>query len=269
MSQLLEGQTIVVTGAGRGWGASIARMLARHGALVVLTSEVSDELAETARLIYDEGGRADAIVADLSDPGETERFAAEVVARHGRVTTLVNNAAILRNTPLLEQSQAQVEQAIAVMLLAPMRLSRAFLPAMIKAGRGSIINVSSRAGREAFGGEVDYCAAKFGLEGFSLALADELRQHNISVNLVTPGRDIGDRPIKPTSVTAFEFARWPPERRARYRDSMELSEAFVYLAMQDAASLTGRRFSASALSARLRERGFDLTPDDLANIPDE
>ena len=106
---------------------------------------------------------------------------------------------------------------------------------MIAAGRGSIINISSRAARMPFPGEAEYCAAKFGLEGFSYAIAEEFKPHNISVNLLTSGKDIGDRPIKPTSVTAAEFAAWPEARRNKYRDSMELSsEAFVFLALQDA-----------------------------------
>ena len=72
------------------------------------------------------------------------------------------------------------------------------------------------------------------------------------------------------SETAMEFAAWPPNRRARYRDSMELSEAFVYLALQDASSLTGRRFSASALSRTIREHGYELPEEVLADrVPDE
>jgi NAD(P)-dependent dehydrogenase (short-subunit alcohol dehydrogenase family) len=219
--------------------------------------------------VRDEGGAIEIALLDLIDRKATGAFAASMLERHGRVDTLVNAAGILRNSYFLEQSQQQVEEGMAVMLLAPMRLARAFIPGMIDAGKGAIINITSRAGRVPFAGGADYCAAKFGLEGFSYALAEELRAHNISVNLITPGKDIGDRPIKPTSVTAEEFAAWPEERRAGYRDSMELSEAFVYLALQDARSVTGHRFSASVLSRIIREQGFELSSDVLAGVPED
>ncbi len=269
MAQLLATQVVVVTGAGRGWGHSVCRMMARHGAKVVATSEVGHELDELKATVRGEGGDIETVVLDLTDRETTEAFAADVLQRYGQVDTLVNGAAILRNTHFLDLSQDQVEQTLEVMLLAPMRLIRAFASGMIAAGRGAIINISSRAARMPFPGEAEYCAAKFGLEGFSYAIAEEFKAHNISVNLLTPGKDIGDRPIKPTSVTAAEFDAWPEERRNRFRDSMELSEAFVYLALQDAGSLTGRRFSASALSRTIREHGFELSQEVLAGVPDE
>lgn len=269
MSRLLDGQVAVVTGAGRGWGHSICRMMARHGANVIATSEVEHELKDLQRTVRAEGGAIEVAALDLTDRAATEAFAADVLERHNQIDTLVNGAAILRNSHFLDLTQDQVEETLEVMLLAPMRLIRAFVPSMISAGRGSIINISSRAGRVPFAGEAEYCAAKFGLEGFSYSIAEELRPHNASVNLLTPGKDIGDRPIKPTSVTAEEFAAWPEDRRARYRDSMELSEAFVYLALQDASSLTGRRFSASSLSQTIREHGYALSDEILAGVAEE
>lgn len=269
MNGLLAGQTAVVTGAGRGWGHSVCRMMCRQGAAVVAASEVGQELAGLQRTVREEGGDIEIAAVDLTDRDATDTFAAGVLDRHGPVDTLVNGAAILRNRHFLDLTQAQVEETLEIMLAAPMRLVRWFVPGMIEAGRGSIINISSRAGRVGSAGESDYCAAKFGLEGFSYALAEELGPHNVSVNLLTPGKDIGDRPIKPTSVTASEFDDWPAEKRSRYRDSMELTEAFVYLALQDAKSLTGRRFSAIALSQAIRDHGYELPEDVLATVPEE
>ncbi|CAN5514419.1 SDR family oxidoreductase [soil metagenome] len=269
MNGILDGQIVVVTGAGRGWGHSICRMMAQHGATIVATSEVGPELVALQETVQAEGGGIEIDGLDLTGRAATGAFAAGVLDRHGRVDTLVNGAAILRNTNFLDLTQDQVEATIEVMLLAPMRLIRAFAPGMIEAGRGAIINISSRAGRVPFAGEAEYCAAKFGLEGFSYSIAEEFKPHNISVNLVTPGKDIGNRPIKPTSVTSEEFAAWPEEKRAQYRDSMELSEAFVYLALQDANSLTGRRFSASALSRTIREHGYELSKEILMGVPEE
>ncbi len=137
MTRLLDGQVVVVTGAGRGWGHSVCRMMARHGARVIATSEVAHELEELQRTVQDEGGEIEIVVLDLTDRKATEAFGADVLARYGRVTTLVNGAAILRNRHFLDLTQDQVEVTLEVMLVAPMRLIRAFAPGMISARSGS------------------------------------------------------------------------------------------------------------------------------------
>jgi NAD(P)-dependent dehydrogenase (short-subunit alcohol dehydrogenase family) len=178
----------------------------------------------------------------------------EIMDRYGGVDALVNNAAILRLKPFLELAADAFDETLAVNLLAPVRLTRALLPPMLARGRGAIINVSSAAGVRAFADETDYCAAKFGLEGFSYSLALELAPRNVGVNLVTPGYR-----IKPTSVTAAEFAAWPAERRAAYRDPIAMADAFAFLALQypSEGGVTGRRFDAFALAERVRREGWD------------
>jgi NAD(P)-dependent dehydrogenase (short-subunit alcohol dehydrogenase family) len=253
LEEALADKTALVTGAGRGLGHGVARGLAAYGATVLAVARTESELAELAETVRSAGGVIETIVVDLASPAETARLASDVTARHGGVDALINNAAILRMTAFLDLSEDAFEETIAVNLLAPARLTRALLPAMLERGRGAIINVSSAAGIRPFADETDYCAAKYGLEGFSYSLALELAPHNVSVNLVSPGYR-----IKPTSVTAAEFASWPAERQAEFRDSIDMADAFAYLAVQypNEGGVTGQRYDAFALSEEVRRMGW-------------
>jgi NAD(P)-dependent dehydrogenase (short-subunit alcohol dehydrogenase family) len=249
----LAGKSVLVTGAGRGLGHGVCRGLAGYGPIVIATARTETELNELAQTVREEGGAVETIVVDLASPAETARLATEVMDRHGGVDVLVNNAAVLRMTAFLDLTAADFDETIEVNLLAPVRLIRALLPAMLARGRGAIINVSSAAGVRPFADETDYCAAKYGLEGFSSSLALELAARNVSVNLVTPGYR-----IKPTSVTAAEFAAWPAARQAEYRDPIAMADAFAWLAMQHPAEggVTGQRFDAFELAEEVRRTGW-------------
>lgn len=252
----LEGRVVLITGAGRGLGHGVARGLVRYGATVIGVSRTTSELEALAAEIRQSGGDIDIQSVDLSQPAEIEELAQRVVERYGRLDALINNAAILRNRSFLDLTAEEFDETIEVNLMAPIRLTRAFLPTMLAQGYGAIINVSSRAGIQPFALETDYCAAKYGLEGFSFSLAIELQPKNISVNVVSPGYR-----IKPTSVTAEEFASWPEERRAEYRDPIDMADGFAYLALQDGSGVTGQRFNAFDLAEKVRQNGWDWKPD--------
>ena len=248
----LAGKTVLVTGAGRGLGHGVARGLAAYGATVVAVARTQPELAELAGTVRAAGGAIETMVADLASPLETARLVADVLPRYDGIDALVNNAAILRMIPFLDLPEHEFDETIEVNLLAPVRLTRALLPAMLERGRGAVINVSSAAGARPFADETDYCAAKYGLEGFSYSLAMELAARNVSVNLVTPGYR-----IKPTSVTAAEFAAWPAERQAQFRDPIAMADAFAWLAVQypGDGGVTGQRFDAFELAEEVRRTG--------------
>ena len=252
--QALQGKTILVTGAGRGLGHGVARGLAGYGATVLGVARTEPELLELATAVGESSGSLETYVADLSQPETVAALTSQIVERHGGVDAIVNNAAILRMIPFVTLAATDFDETIAVNLLAPVRLTRAFLPAMQERGRGAIVNVSSAAGIRPFANETDYCASKYGLEGFSYSLAIELSPLNISVNLVSPGY-----PIKPTSVTAAEFAAWPAERRDDYRDPIDMADAFAYLALQfpREGGITGRRFDAFELAEEVRRKGWN------------
>ena len=172
---------------------------------------------------------------------------------------LVNNAAVLAMRPVGATTDTVWDHTIAVNLTAPFLLLRAVAPRMAERG-GSIINVSSRAGIEGFVDESAYCAAKFGLEGMTRAVAREWHGRPVSVNTVSPGTR-----IKPTGVTAAEFASWPPDRQATVGDPHLLGPAFVLLATLRGAP-TGCRFDLWRLSQALAADGFDATAQRLAAL---
>ena len=244
----------MVTGAGRGLGHGVARGLAGYGAMVLGVARTEPELLQLATAVSESRGSIETYVADLSQPEMVATLARKIVERHGGVDAIVNNAAILRMIPFIALAAADFDETIEVNLLAPIRLIRAFLPAMQARERGSIVNVSSAAGIRPFANETDYCAAKYGLEGFSYSLAMELAPLNISVNLISPGY-----PIKPTSITAAEFKAWPAERRSDYRDPIDMADAFAYLALQypREGGVTGQRFDAFELAEEVRRNGWN------------
>lgn len=241
----LVGRVAVVTGAGRGLGRAAARALAVAGARVALVDITGDELADAEASMREAGLDARAFRADVSDPDAVARLADRVRAALGPPTVLVNAAAILDERPFVEYDFVGWSRTLAINLTGPWLCCKAFVPDMLAGGRGSIVNVSSRAGVEPFAGETAYCASKYGLEGFSRSLAIELEPRGIAVNLITPGIS-----IKPTSLSLADFAALPADRRARYADADRLGPAFVALATADERGITGQRFSAHDLAEK-------------------
>jgi NAD(P)-dependent dehydrogenase (short-subunit alcohol dehydrogenase family) len=248
------GQTIVVTGAGRGWGRAIAVEMAREGATVWICARTGGELEKTAHQIRAVGGHVEPYEVDLSNERALVEFTAACLQRARRVAVLINNAGMLGLTPIDELSSEEWSRNLAVNLTAPFLLIRAFLPGMRERG-GSIINVSSRAGVTGFKDEAAYCTTKFGLEGLTRALAVELAGQQVSINTITPGLK-----IKPTSITDEDFTALPEETRRQWNDPVLLNPAFVYLSGLRG-EVSGLRFDAHRLSEALRREGFDITPE--------
>jgi NAD(P)-dependent dehydrogenase (short-subunit alcohol dehydrogenase family) len=254
---VLEGRVALVTGAGRGLGRAVATAFAREGALVVISSEIATELAATAERIRSEGGRVREVVADLASSEGCGALAEAARSDATRIDVLVNNAAALKLTPLESLALEEWDGTLAVNLTAPFLLTRAFLPDMRRHG-GSIVNVSSRAGVAGFADETAYCASKFGLEGFTRALALELVGRPVSVNTVTPGLR-----IKPTSITE-EQARIDPARE-QWNDPAEITPAFVLLATLRGEP-SGLRFDAARLSRAAAAHGGEWSYQELKEL---
>ena len=255
---LLKAKVALVTGAGRGLGQAAALAFARQGAQVIAVSRTQSELDKTAEMIKSEGGRVATRTVDLLQENQVRGMVEWVLDEFGRVDVLVNNAARLPLKSFAEMTMKNWDRTLAVNLRAPVLTCKLFLENMKAQGRGSIINVSSRAGVEGFEKETDYCASKFGLEGFSRALALEVQRDNIAVNTITPGGLTGYVLIKPTSITQAEYDAMNEEERARWRDPIVLTEAFVYLALQDGNGVTGERIYAYDLSERIRCEGWEI-----------
>lgn len=187
-SQSLSGQVAIVTGAGRGIGAAVAIKLAAMGARAILCGRTRAALEHTAAAIQDNGGQSAIIECDLIDLGSVGSLAQRVGREFGRVDILVNNAGIRgKQGPLQELPPDGWDSILNTNLRGVYYMIRAFAPLMIRARSGHIINISSLAGKNPIPNGAAYAASKWGLNGLSYSVAEELRAHNIRVSVICPG----------------------------------------------------------------------------------
>ncbi len=184
----LDGQVAVITGAGRGIGRAIALKLAELGAHAVLCGRTRDALEQTASAIQAAGGKTSAVVCDVTELHAVELLAKQVVDTFRRLDVLVNNAGIGGPSgPLLHLPPDAWNEVMNTNLRGVYYCIRALAPVMIKARTGHIINISSLAGKNPVPNLAAYSASKWGLNGLTYSVAEELRAHNIRVSVVCPG----------------------------------------------------------------------------------
>lgn len=189
----LSGQVAVVTGGGHGIGAGIARRLAQLGATAVICGRNRSSLDTAAASIRREGGHCEPIECDVTALASVESLASQVRERFHRADILVNNAGVGSFSTLLHELPP--EQWDAVMntnLRGAYYCIRAFAPMMIQARFGHIVNISSIASKNPLPKGAAYAASKWGLNGLSYSIAEELRAHNIRVSVVCPGSTQSD-----------------------------------------------------------------------------
>ena len=186
--QPLDGQVAVVSGAGRGIGSAIARKLAALGATAVLLGRTKSTLDETARAIIDAGGKTEVIPCDVTVLHQLEYASTRVDSTFGRVDILVNNAGVGGfNDPLHNLPPEDWDHILNTNLRGVYFAIRCFAPLMIRAYSGHIINISSLAGKNALPNGAAYAASKWGLNGLTYSVAEELRKHNVRVSVICPG----------------------------------------------------------------------------------
>jgi NAD(P)-dependent dehydrogenase (short-subunit alcohol dehydrogenase family) len=187
-NQMLRDKTALVTGGGRGIGAAIARRLAGLGATVIICGRKANQLQETASQIGSEGGRCEPQVCDVADWNSVAALAARIQTGSGRLDILVNNAGIGGfGGPLHTMPAEKWDAVMNTNLRGVFYTIRAFAPMMIAGKGGHIINISSLAGKNALPNGAAYAASKWGLNGLSYSVAEELRGHNIRVSVICPG----------------------------------------------------------------------------------
>lgn len=202
------GQTAIVTGAGSGLGAAIARALAGAGAHCVLAGRRLDALAVTAEAIRAASGRATAVPTDVTQASQVERLAAAALAETGRIDILVNAAGVFRLAAFEDTSLELFDQTLAVNLRGAFVCCRAVWPHMRQAGGGQIVNLSSIAAVRTFEGNAAYAPSKAGLNALSGVMALEGQPHHIRVLTICPAAT--DTPVwegqAPAAVRAAMMA---------------------------------------------------------------
>lgn len=207
----VDGASVLLTGASSGIGAALAPMLAEGGARVALVARREDRLAEVLGRCRPHSPASQIWVCDLDDPAAAEEVALEVEAAFGAVDVLINNAAIPKRRRVTDLTVAEFQQTMRVNLESPVRMTLALLPGMLARGRGTVVNVSSLGGRLGISHEAAYCASKFGLCGWSEALALDLWDTPIEVRLIQPGpvdTEIWDQPGNEAPL--YDGPREPP-----------------------------------------------------------
>jgi 3-oxoacyl-[acyl-carrier protein] reductase len=239
----LEGKTALVTGASSGLGRATAVALAQAGADVALVARGADELEETGEGVSKTGRRALVLPADLASGEEALATVERTVGEFGRVDVLVNAAGIDVPGTVEELDVGGWDLTLSVNLRAPFLLSKAAFPHMRGAGGGTIVNVSSVAGKKGWANASAYCASKFGLTGLTEALADEGREHGIRAIVLYPG-------AMATNWGGLLPRRTPPAEAGRGRRH----------AGTPAGARRGLYSLVRGLSSRVRADGGDLAP---------
>ncbi|HVF89155.1 MAG TPA: SDR family NAD(P)-dependent oxidoreductase [Blastocatellia bacterium] len=183
----LEGQVVIVTGASAGIGEATARRLAREGARVVLAARRKEKLDALRQEVEAGGGKATAVVADVTSAGDRERLVREAVAAHGRIDALINNAGYGHRGPIELVPIESIRQNFETNLFSLIALTQLVIPIMRNQGAGRIVNVSSVAGKIARPLSSVYDSTKHALEAVSDGLRGELAMFGIKVVIIEPG----------------------------------------------------------------------------------
>lgn len=257
----LSAKTVLLTGATGGLGRAIAESLAAAGAKLVLSSRKGDELEQLASSLPGAGHRVE--VADLAEDSEALRL----LSATGDVDVLVANAALPASGRLDGHSHDQIGRALRVNLEAPIRMARELVPAMTARGSGHLVFVSSLSGKAATARASLYCATKFGLRGFALALREDLRGSGVGVSVVMPGmiRDAGMFADAKADAPALTGTSTPADVGAGVVRAIERDRAEVPVAPLRARALSAIAANAPELAGRVAGSTATKVADEIAS----
>jgi len=239
MSKPFEGQTAIVTGAGRGIGEAIAKRLAAGGARVAAVSRTEANAERTAQAINAEhAGAARAYAVDVADFNAVQELADAIIGDLGRVDILVNNAGVTRDGLSMRMSSEDWDVVVDTNLKGAFNFIRAVQRPMARQRSGRIINISSVSGIMGNAGQANYAASKAGLIGLTKTIARELSSRGITVNAVAPGfiqTDMTD--ALPESIRSAVVERIP---LGRFGVPEDIAATVAFLAGAEAAYITGQ-----------------------------
>ncbi len=234
----LAGKVALVTGASRGIGRVIAESLAEAGAMVVLGARDSARLTEAVAGIETRGGQAEAVGLDVADKASVEAAMAGLLARHGRLDVLVNNAGITRDNLLLRMKTEEWNEVLATNLTGAFLCTQAAMKPMLKQRSGRIVNVTSVVGLSGNAGQANYAASKAGLVGFTKSVAREVASRGITVNAVAPGFIETDMTAAMTEKAREAVVSAIP--LGRVGEARDVAAAVTFLASDEAGYVTGQ-----------------------------
>ena len=250
------GSSAVVTGAGRGIGAAIAKGLAARGAHVVLSGRHAATLEAVSSAIRADGGSADYVVGDVTDLAHLEELMATAAGSRGMLEILVNNAGIAGPTArLVDVTPEEWDKTVAVNLTGVFLACKAALPYLERAGHGKIVNIGSVTGKQPLLNRSPYAAAKLAVVGLTRTLALEVAPQGVSVNVISPWLVEGDRLEDVVTSMSAERGLTPEQLRAemtegtafkRTVNEADVVELALFLSSSAADNLTGQDINVSA-----------------------
>lgn len=252
----IEGERAVVTAAGRGIGREIARQLADAGVAVAVNDVDADAAQAAADAIGDEGGRAHAVPADVSDPDAAAALVEAAVDTLGGLDVLVNCVGVAGpRRPAEAIAPEAFMETLAVDLGGVFNPTRAAIPHLVESDAGRVVSLSSKSGKQPRTNRLPYATAKMGLIGFTRALALELAPRGVTVNAVVPGTVAGDRLDAVMRRRAEHLGVTVEEVERRFREGSPLGEftraadvagAVLYLCSTRADRVVGQALNVTA-----------------------
>jgi 3-oxoacyl-[acyl-carrier protein] reductase len=237
MTQMMEQDIALVTGASRGIGKAIARELAQAGATVIGTATSESGAQGISQWLSEGGFKGRGLVVDVSKAESVDALLKDIESKEGAPTILVNNAGITRDNLLLRMKADEWDEIMNTNLGSVYRLSKAVLRGMMKARRGRIINIASVVGVMGNAGQTNYAAAKAGIIGFSKSLAREVGSRNITVNVVAPGFVATDMTAQLAAEQQQQLAT--QVALGRLGTPEDIAHAVAFLASPHAGYITG------------------------------
>ncbi len=241
--KLLEGKTALVTGGSRGIGAAVVEKFAAAGAAVAFTylssAEKANALAQKCSSTY--GVTVNAYASDAGDFNQAEQLVQAVIRDFGAIDILVNNAGITRDNLMLRMTEEQWDQVLHTNLKSIFNLTKHALKPMLKARKGSIINMSSIVGMTGNAGQANYAASKAGIIGFTKSVAKEVGSRNIRCNVIAPGFIETEMTEALDETTRNNYLANIPLKR--FGTGAEIADACVFLASDMATYVSGQTIS--------------------------